>query len=64
MHIANHHLPFGGVGNSGMGRYHGSASFECFTCQKSVLEGAIMDNPLRYPPYTPKKHSLLRMLLK
>ena len=64
MHIANHHLPFGGLGQSGMGRYHGKTSFDCFTHQKGVLKGTKMDNPLRYPPYTEKKDKLLRKLLK
>lgn len=64
MHIAHHHLPFGGLGTSGMGRYHGRASFQCFTYRKGVLRGAKADNPLRYPPYTARKHKLLRMLLK
>lgn len=64
MHIANHHLPFGGLGNSGMGNYHGEASFRCFTHEKSVLMGSRIDNPLRYPPYTERKNSLLRRLLK
>lgn len=37
MHMASHKLPFGGVGNSGMGRYHGKHSFETFSHQKPVL---------------------------
>lgn len=52
MHAANHHLPFGGVGNSGMGHYHGRASFEIFTHRRSVLSSpARVDPPFRYMPY-------------
>ena len=52
LHIANHHLPFGGVGNSGMGRYHGKASFEAFSHQKSVLVSPTwFDIPFKYAPF-------------
>ncbi len=52
MHVANPHLPFGGVGGSGMGRYHGDESFYTFSNRRSVLiSGRKMDIPLRYPPY-------------
>lgn len=55
MHIANPNLPFGGVGNSGMGSYHGKKSFETFSHQKSVLKKYNwMDLPLRYAPYRGK----------
>ena len=51
-HLVNPHLPFGGVGPSGQGSYHGQASFEAFTHQKSVLRKPFRpDLPLRYPPY-------------
>ncbi|OKL40313.1 aldehyde dehydrogenase [Pontibacter flavimaris] len=51
-HIINPNLPFGGVGQSGMGSYHGQSSFELFSQQKSVLHrGTWLDLPLRYPPY-------------
>ncbi len=51
-HIANDRLPFGGVGNSGMGRYHGRESFEAFSHRRSVLEvPERFDLPFRYPPY-------------
>lgn len=63
MHLANHHLPFGGVGNSGMGHYHGKASFEAFTHEKSVLAGKnFLDMPFRYPPYTPENLKLVHKL--
>lgn len=52
VHIASNTMPFGGVGNSGMGQYHGKASFETFTHAKTVVRrGTWPDIPLRYPPY-------------
>ncbi len=55
MHIAEGELPFGGVGNSGMGQYHGKYGFETFTHVKGVLKkGTWMDLPVRYPPYGSK----------
>lgn len=52
MHVANPHLPFGGVGNSGMGHYHGRASFEAFTHRRAVLSSPVrIDPPFRYMPY-------------
>ena len=63
-HIANPNLPFGGVGDSGMGQYHGYRSFEIFTHQKAVLQKSnVFDVPLRYPPI--KDHlSLLKKIMK
>lgn len=50
MHLATPHLPFGGVGNSGLGNYHGKHSFDCFSHQKSVLKQTQkFDLPFRYP---------------
>lgn len=55
MHLASSRLPFGGVGDSGIGRYHGKASFETFSHMKSILtRGTFTDIPLRYPPYKNK----------
>jgi len=52
IHLATPYLPFGGVGESGMGSYHGKGSFEAFTHYKSILKnGFLFDNPFRYPPY-------------
>ena len=52
MHIANEHAPFGGVGNSGMGRYHGRDSFEAFSHTRSIIStGTWIDLPFRYMPY-------------
>lgn len=53
LHSTNHHLPFGGVNQSGIGKYHGFFSFENFSHKKAVLKQG-MFSPLRfvYPPYT------------
>ena len=52
MHIANPNVPFGGVGNSGMGHYHGVLSFEAFTHRRSVVSTpTLFDLPFRYMPY-------------
>jgi aldehyde dehydrogenase (NAD+) len=51
--ITTPYLPLGGVGESGMGQYHGPASYECFTHLKSVLaKGYAWNNRMKYPPYT------------
>lgn len=64
MHYTNDHLPFGGIGNSGIGSYHGAFSFAAFTHQKAVLKKATWGEPdLMYPPYTKKKKRWLRRLL-
>jgi aldehyde dehydrogenase (NAD+) len=60
-HLANPNLPFGGVGNSGLGSYHGIASFDVFSHQKSILDrGTWLDLPFRYPPYGNKLKLLRR----
>ena len=52
MHITNENIPFGGVGNSGMGRYHGRESFDAFSHRRSVvLAPTWIDLPFRYMPY-------------
>lgn len=52
LHIANEHLPFGGVGESGMGAYHGQHSFDLFSHKKAVFNASTsIDLPLKYPPY-------------
>jgi len=49
--IIGHDLPFGGVGESGMGRYHGKASFDCFSHRRSVVRRSLLfDSRFRYPP--------------
>lgn len=61
IHLANHHLPFGGVGESGIGCYHGKRSFDTFSHSKGVLKKSnILDIPLRYPPF--KNLSLLKKI--
>ncbi|HCO62141.1 MAG TPA: aldehyde dehydrogenase family protein, partial [Clostridiales bacterium] len=65
VHLASHHLPFGGVGESGMGSYHGKASFDTFTHYKSILKrGTWLDIPLRYRPYTTKALAQLKRIIK
>lgn len=55
MHLSNPHMAFGGVGNSGMGSYHGKAGFESFSHRKSIIKkGNWIDIPLRYAPYKGK----------
>ena len=62
MHIANPALPFGGVGNSGMGRYHSRESFEAFTHRRAVLASSTrLDPPFRYMPY--KFFGLVRKMM-
>ena len=64
IHFANHRLPFGGVGHSGIGAYHGKFSFRTFSHQKSIVKKANwLDLPLRYAPYNGKL-KLIRKLLK
>lgn len=64
MHVANEHIPFGGVGASGMGNYHGRHSFDTFTHEKSILASGSMDLPFRYPPYTEKKARTIHKILR
>ena len=64
MHVANHHLPFGGVGESGFGRYHGKHSFDTFSNPKAYMKKSTkVDPPLTYPPYE-KREKLVRKILK
>ena len=52
LHIANHHLPFGGVGNSGFGKYHGKESFLAFSNRRSVITSSTrVDFPFKYVPF-------------
>jgi aldehyde dehydrogenase (NAD+) len=65
--MTNLHLPFGGVGGSGYGRFHGRDGFVGFSNPKSVAHMSSMDNfptNQRYPPYTAKKQAMLAKLLK
>ncbi|MCE2865363.1 MAG: aldehyde dehydrogenase [Cryomorphaceae bacterium] len=65
MHITNPNLPFGGVGQSGTGSYHGKAGFDTFSHRKSVFEKPrLFEVPLKYPPYTTTKMGWIKRLLK
>ena len=62
MHIANENMPFGGVGNSGMGHYHGKLSFEAFSHKRAVVTTPTwLDLPFRYMPY--RMFGLVKKLL-
>ncbi|KAH7685336.1 Aldehyde dehydrogenase NAD(P)-dependent protein [Dioscorea alata] len=64
LQVTNPDLPFGGVGESGFGSYHGKFSFDAFSHKKGVLSrGFGGETPARYPPYTPWKQALLRDLI-
>ena len=61
IHIANTRMGFGGVGESGMGSYHGKHSFDTFTHYKSVVKKSnFIDLPMRYHPYTNRKLNIIR----
>lgn len=63
VHLSNPNIPFGGVGNSGVGSYHAKAGFDTFTHEKSILKkGLFPDIPIRYAPYGDKL-KLIRKLL-
>lgn len=65
IHLAVHGMPFGGIGDSGMGAYHGKTGFDTFTHFKSILKKANwLDLPFRYQPYNKLKNSLLRLFLR
>ena len=64
IHVANHYLPFGGVGDSGSGSYHGKYSFETFTHQKAIIDNPTwIDLPFRYAPSTRLKDVLARLFM-
>lgn len=63
IHMTTKWLPFGGVGDSGMGRYHGKASFDTFSNKKSVLEsGFTFDTSQRYPPYNTEFEKMKKLM--
>jgi aldehyde dehydrogenase (NAD+) len=65
MHITNGFLPFGGVGASGLGRYHGEAGFHAFSHYKSIMEKPVWFEPsLKYFPHTALKLTMFRWLTK
>ncbi|KTC90618.1 aldehyde dehydrogenase [Fluoribacter dumoffii] len=64
MHICNSNLPFGGVGDSGMGNYHGEAGFKTFSHYKSILKRPFwFELPLKYRPYTQLKQKIIRTIM-
>lgn len=65
VHLAVHSLPFGGVGQSGMGAYHGRTGFDTFSHAKPILHRASwLDLPFRYAPLSPIKERILRFFLR
>ena len=63
MHFSNSRLPFGGVGHSGIGAYHGRFSFDTFSHHKGVTKkGTWLDLPLRYAPYSNKLDSIKKIV--
>ena len=65
LHLCSPRLSFGGLGESGMGAYHGKAGFDTFSHQKSILyQSGHIDLPLRYPPYSTLTERLLRLVLR
>lgn len=63
VHIANDRLPFGGVGSSGMGKYHGKSTFETFSHYKPYISRPLwIDPPLRYPPFKSKINFMKKIL--
>lgn len=63
MHLANVHLPFGGVGQSGQGSYHAKEGFLSFSHVKPILKSrTFLDVPLRYPPYTGRRLKLIKRI--
>ena len=65
MHLCEEKLPFGGLGNSGMGSYHGKKTFYTFTHEKSILEkSATGELNVKYPPSDEKKLNLTKFIFK
>lgn len=65
MHLTNPKLPFGGVGSSGMGSYHGKMGFDCFSHKKSVLyKGTWFEPFLKYKPYTKLNKKILKWIIE
>ncbi len=66
LHLGNHNLPFGGVGESGTGNYHGLHGFKTFSHQRAVLKQGVFARAITYfyPPYNPLKYKLFRLLVR
>lgn len=63
IHLANPHVPFGGVGNSGMGACHGKTGFDTFTHYRTVVRRGALDLPMRYAPYAGKNLNTVKKLM-
>lgn len=65
LQVSNHYMPFGGVGSSGMGSYHGKFGFDTFSHKKSIVWSKTMiDLPIRYAPFSPLKFRILKKILE
>ena len=65
LHLTNEYLPFGGVGQSGMGHYHGHYSFLTFSHRKAIVKKRELPKlAMLYPPYTNKKFALIKKFMK
>ena len=65
IHLATTYMPFGGVGASGMGSYHGKKSFETFTHMRSIVKKSmLLDLPMRYHPYSDGKLRIVKRFMK
>lgn len=65
LHLLNYRIPFGGVGDSGIGNYHGEHSFATFSNYKGILKSHNrIDVPLRYPPYEERKYKIVKRIMK
>jgi aldehyde dehydrogenase (NAD+) len=63
VHFSNHRLPFGGIGHSGIGAYHGKLSFDTFSHKKAIVKKANwLDLPMRYAPYNDKLKTIKKLL--
>ena len=64
IHLATPYMPFGGVGGSGIGSYHGKAGFETFTHYKSIVKkSTLLDLPMRYQPFRKIYQTLIKLFL-
>ena len=65
IHLATSHMPFGGVGASGIGGYHGKGGFDTFTHYKSIVDKkTILDLPMRYQPYKKINDKIIKIFMK
>ena len=65
MHLGNPNLPFGGIGNSGMGAYNGRSGFDTFSHKRSVMTRSFMfDIKQKYAPFTAKKLNFVKFAIK